>query len=105
MGKVAPPPIMYMMDIEDNFHTIDYYDFPLKGLTYVDDYLYMYEYDWDLHRYVLVQLGWFEGKVALLRRRLFMTLVYGMMHKPKWVRSIGWWLWYHAINRRHFPRA
>lgn len=101
---IKPPAIMYKHDV-DSYHDIDYYDYPLRGLTYVDNYLYMFEWDWDSHRYLLVRLGWFEARMQLLRRWLFITLVSNTVRKPRWIRSIGFFLWYQVINRTIFRRV
>lgn len=94
---MKPPAIMHKHEV-DSVHVIDYYDYPLKGLTYIDDYLYMYEWDWDAHRYMLVRLGWLEAKYELTRAWLFRMLVPGTMHKPEWIRRIGYFLWYRVLN-------
>lgn len=101
---MKPPVFMYKHDVE-SIHDIHYYDRPLKGLTYVDKYLYMFEWDWDAHRYMLVRLSWLEAKYQLTRAWLFRKLVLGTMHKPKWIKSVGWFLWYDVINLRRHRRA
>lgn len=54
---MKPPAIMYK-------HEVDSY---VDGLTYVDGYLYQYEWDWDSHRYLLVRVNWLEARYLLLK--------------------------------------